>query len=403
MLIMLHDEKRKSKKMKSTAYIFVIVFCSFMLMACDTTKESFIEVIHFGMTSTGDSVSLFRLINPGGSVLEVIDYGARVVRIIVPDRNGDLEDVVPGYEDISDFESGSQRFFGALIGRYANRIAGGKFKIDNVEYQLTCNNTPNGHPCHLHGGEIGFDRVMWDAKPFQRADTVGVQFTRLSPDGEEGYPGNLNCDVTYIWTPDNTWRIEYRATTDKPTIVNMSQHCFFNLKGDAGGTILDNYLTVCADSVTVGNEGYTVTGDIVSVENTPYDYRTPRRIIDQIVQPRDSTKVLGGSSVNWIMANVNWVLMNQSGQIAEAAFLYEPQSGRTIEVKTTEPGLLIYTGQGFSDKIIGKGGKPLSKYGGLILETIHYPDSPNNPHFPSCVLRPGEEYLSVTEYRFGLK
>ncbi|GAB1416137.1 galactose mutarotase [Paludibacter sp.] len=355
------------------------------------------------MTSTGDSVSLFRLINPNGAVLEVIDYGGRVVRILVPDKNGNLEDVVPGYENINDFESGNQRFFGALIGRYANRIAGGKFSMDGVEYQLTCNNIPNGHPCHLHGGEIGFDRVMWDAEPFQQNDTVGVRFTRVSPDGEEGYPGNLNCEVTYFWTPDNTWRIEYRATTDKPTIVNMSQHCFFNLKGEAGGTILDNYLTIYADSMTPGNEGYTVTGEIVSVENTPYDYRTPRRIIDQVVQPRDSMKILGGSSVNWVMANVNWVLNNQSGQLAKAAFLYEPQSGRTIEVKTTEPGLLIYTGQGLSDKIIGKKGKPLSKYGGLILETIHYPDSPNNPHFPSCVLRPGEEYLSVTKYRFGIK
>lgn len=386
--------------MKSTGNIIVIVFLSFVLVACITTTKSSVEILHFGMTSTGDSVSLFRLTNSNGSVLEVIDYGGRVVRIMVPDKKGNLEDIVPGYENISDFESGSQRFFGALIGRYANRIAEGKIKIDSVEYQLTCNNAPKGHPCHLHGGEIGFDRVMWDAEPFQQNDTVGVRFTRMSPDGEEGYPGNLYCQVSYFWTPDDTWRIEYRVTTDKPTIVNMSQHCFFNLKGEAGGTVLDNYLTIYADSMTPGNEGYTVTGEIVTVENTPYDYKTPRRIIDQIVQPLDSMKILGGSSVNWIMANVNWVLNNQSGKLAKAAILYEPQSGRAIEVKTTEPGLLIYTGQGLSDKIIGKKGKPLSKYGGLILETIHYPDSPNNPHFPSCELRPGEEYFSVTEYSF---
>jgi aldose 1-epimerase len=383
-------------------YKIIILLFAIGLTACHKPQKLSIEVSPFGVLSTGDSVSLFRLKNAGGAYMDVIDYGCRVVRIVVPDRNGKLEDVVPGYDNIQDFETGKERFFGALIGRYANRIAGGKFKIDGKEYQLTCNNTPNGHSCHLHGGEIGFDRVMWDAEVFQNADRVGVLFSRISPDGEEGYPGNLTCRVRYSWLPDNTWRVEYEAETDKATIVNFSQHCYFNLKGEMGGTILDHYLTVYGDSITVGNEGYTATGEIVGVENTPYDFRTPHRIIDRIFQPKDTMHIFGGSSVNYIPANVNWVLRNPSKSLSKAAFLYETLSGRTLEVRTTEPGLLIYTGQGFSENIIGKNRKPMSKYGGMILETIHYPDTPNQPHFPPCVLQPGEKYHSTTEYRFGL-
>ncbi|GHU67287.1 aldose 1-epimerase [Bacteroidia bacterium] len=372
---------------------------SVLLIACHQPKKASVEVIPFGTTSTGDSVSLFRLTNANGAYMEVIDYGCRVVSIAVPDKNGNLDDVVPGYDNIRDFETGEQRFFGALIGRYANRIAGGKFKLDNVDYQLTINNIPNGYPCHLHGGETGFDRVMWHAAPFQNEDTVGVVFTRTSPDGEEGYPGNLRCEVTYSWLPDNTWCIEYAAETDKPTIVNLSQHCYFNLKGENGGTILDHYLTVYSDSVTPCNEGYTATGEIVPVDQTPYDFRTPHRIIDRIVQPKESMKIFGGCSTNWIPANVNWVLTKPA---TRAAVLYEPQSGRTLEVRTTEPGLLIYTGQGLSENITGKNDQAMSKYGGLILETIHHPDTPNHPNFPSCVLRPGEKYYSKTEYLFGI-
>ncbi|MDR1682459.1 MAG: galactose mutarotase [Candidatus Symbiothrix sp.] len=380
-------------------YQIIIFLMAILTIACNKPNSASVEVFPFGTTSAGDSVSLFRLKNASGAAMEVIDYGCRVVRINVPDKNGNLDDVVPGYDNIQDFESGSQGFSGALIGRYANRIANGKFSLDNVDYQLTVNNTPNGFPCHLHGGKMGFDRVMWQAAPFQNKDTVGLVFTRTSPDGEEGYPGNLQCRVTYSWLPDNTWRIEYTAETDKPTIVNLSQHCYFNLKGENGGTILDHYLTVYSDSVTVGNEGYTATGEIVSVENTPYDFRAPHRIIDCIFQPKEPMKIFGGCSVNWIPANVNWVLNKTA---TKAAFLYEAQSGRTLEVRTTEPGLLIYTGQGLSEKIIGKNGQAMSKYGGLILETIHHPDSPNHPNFPSCTLRPGEKYRSITEYQFGI-
>lgn len=380
------------RTIKNILFLTILV----VLFSCSEKEHSSIEVIPFGVTSTGDSVTMFRLTNPSGGSIDVVDYGCRVVRIIVPDKNGKLDDVVLGYEDIKGYETGGERFFGALLGRYANRISKGRFTLDSVEYQLPCNNTPNGFPCQLHGGDMGFDRVMWQAKPFEKHDTVGVSFTRLSPDGEEGYPGNLSCEVTYYWTPENTWRIEYRATTDKPTIVNMSQHSYFNLKGEAGGTVLDNYLTVYADSMTPNNAGYVPLGDIVPVAGTPLDFREPHTFLERIDQPNEHMRIMEGYSANW-------VLNNQSGKITKASTLYEPLSGRILEVWTTEPGLLIYTGRLLSEKIIGKKAKPLSKYGGLILETIHYPDTPNNPRFPSCVLRPGEQYFSVTEYRFGVK
>lgn len=375
-------------------YSLVLVLVVFACFSCIREKQASVDVSLFGLTSNGDSVYQYRLINPGGATMDVIDYGARVVRLFVPDRNGKLDDVVLGYDSIESYEFGSARFFGALIGRYANRIADGRFTLDSVEYQLTVNNAPNGIPCHLHGGDLGFDRVMWDATPFQEGDTVGVKFTRLSPDGEEGYPGNLDCEVRYSWTPDNIWKIEYSASTDKATIVNMSQHCYFNLKGEGGGTVLDNYITIYADSTTPNNEGFVPLGVIEPVEGTPLDFREAHTFLERIDQPNEHMRIMQGYSANW-------VLNEQSGKLTHASTLYEEGSGRVLETWTTEPGLLVYTGRLLSEDIIGKNGRPLSKYGGLILETIHYPDTPNNPHFPSCVLRPGEEYRSVTEFRFS--
>ena len=370
--------------------IFVfLIFC----FSCIPEKKASVEVIPFGQTSTGDSVFLFRLTNPGGAFMEVINYGCRIVSLHVPDKNGKLDDVVLGYDNIEAYEFGPERYYGALLGRYANRIANGKFTLDGIEYQLPCNENPNGYPNHIHGGEKGFDRVMWQAESFQNKDTTGVIFTRISPDGEEGYPGNLYCRITYSWLPDNTWRIEYMAETDKPTIVNLSQHCYFNLKGQTGSTVLDNYLMVYGDSITPNNEAYIPRGEIVAVENTALDFRQPHTFLERIDQPNEHMKIMGGYSANW-------VLNSQSGKLAKAAVVYEPKSGRSIEVSTTEPGILINTGRGLSEKIIGKKGQPATQYGGLILETIHYPNSPNNPHFPSCALQPGETYRSITEYFF---
>ncbi|MDR3219063.1 MAG: galactose mutarotase [Dysgonamonadaceae bacterium] len=351
-----------------------------------------IESSHYGTTADGDSVTLFRLTNPSGAYLEVIDYGCRLIKLFVPDREGVLDDVVLGYGSLEEYETAPERFMGCLLGRYANRIAGGRFRLDSTLYQLTCNEAPNRLPGHLHGGFKGFDRVMWQAESFSRHDTVGVRFHRLSPDGEEGYPGNLTCDVIYYWLPNNTLRIEYSATTDKPTIVNLSQHIYFNLKGRRGGTVLDNELTVAADSMTPNNKAYVPTGEIVPVSGTPLDFRDRHTFLERINQPNAHIQLMGGYSANW-------VLRNQSGQLAKAASLKEPASSRILETWTTEPGLLIYTGINLSQNIIGKYGA-LSKYGGILFETLHYPNTPNEPLFPSCTLRPTEVYRSITEYRF---
>lgn len=363
-----------------------------LLFACNGTGAR-IETEPFGVADNGDSVTLYRLINSSGASMEVIDYGCRVVRISVPDRNGVLDDVIVGYGNIDDFEHGRERFFGALLGRYANRIAGACFPLDGDTVRLDCNEMLDGQGGHLHGGTNGFDRQMWHSESFQHGDTLGIRFTRLSLDGEEGYPGNLACDVRYMWCEDNTWRIEYRAVTDMPTIVNMSNHAYFNLKGSVGGTVLDNSLIVDADSTMINNKCY-VPCKWAAVEGTPLDFRTEHTFLERIDWPNEQLAVMGGYSADWI-------LNGYDGQMRFAARLSDSQSGRSVEVRTTEPGLLIYTGRGLNDAITSKG-RQLAPYEGLILETIHHPDTPNNPSFPQALLRPDESYYSATEYRFSV-
>ncbi len=378
--------------MKKIALI-LICYIALAFTAC-REKSPTIETLPFGQLSTGEDVSLFRLKSGNGSSIDVIDYGCRIVRICVPDRNGVIDDVVQGYGNINDFERGKERFFGALIGRYGNRIADGRFMLNNKLIQLTCNEKMEEDYCgHLHGGEIGFDRVMWKGKLLKEQDRVGVKFTRISPDGEEGYPGNLNCEVTYWWSKDNVLKIEYRATTDKPTIVNLSNHTFFNLKGSDGGYVMDHVMKVESDQYLPNTKYYIPKGPMMPVVDTPFDLREPHRIDYAIDTPNEHLQTMRGFSVTW-------VLRNQTGQLAKAADLWEPRYGRGIEVWTTEPGLLTYTGRGLSNKIIGKGGKPLEKFGGMLLETLHYPDSPNHPEYPSTTLYPGQAYYSTTEFRF---
>lgn len=363
----------------------------FSLTSC--VHRANIETHFYGVTATGDSVMRYTLHNPSGAVFEAISYGCRVTRIIVPDRNKKMADVVLGYDSLRGYEQGGERFFGALLGRYANRIADGTFTIDSIHYQLPCNESPHGHPGHLHGGTMGFDRVVWQAATFQKKDTLGIVFTRLSKDGEEGYPGNLRCKVTYTWTPDNRWRIDYEAETDKATIVNMSQHCYFNLRGYQGGSVLNHVVQIDADSYGENTPWY-VPKKIESVAGGPLDFRQPHAFSERIAHPNAQMTLMGGYSADWI-------LRGYDGTLRYAATLSEPETGRQIKVFTTEPGLLIYTGIGLSEKIVGKGG-PQHKYGGLILETLHHPDSPHHPEFPTTLLRPGQHYHSVTEYLFGI-
>ena len=355
-------------------------------------KTPAVESRPFGKLSTGEPVTLYRINGGNGAYMEVIDYGCRVVSINVPDRKGNLIDVVPGYDNIGDFEKGSERFFGALIGRYGNRIAEGSFMLDGELVQLTLNENLAGHPGHIHGGEKGFDRVMWHAEPI--AD--GVVFTRVSPDGEEGYPGNLDCKVTYRFTPDNTWIANYEATTDKPTIVNMSNHTYFNLRGANAGYVMDNIMQVDADCYLPNTPWFTPIGLKEPVEGTPFDQREAATVDHALDTPCEAFNNMKGYSVTW-------VLRDYDGTLRRVADLYQPESGIGIELATTEPGLLTYTGRLFSPRVVGKGGIPVKKYGGMLLETLHFPDSPNQPKYPTTVLRPGEKYSSTTEFRFYRK
>ena len=366
-----------------------------VLTACGAGAPS-VETAPFGRLSSGEEVTLYRLSSGTGSSMEVIDYGCRVVRICVPDRSGRIDDVVVGYGDITSFETGSERFFGALIGRYGNRIGGASFPLDGDTVYLTPNETLGGCPGHLHGGTKGFDRVMWRGEPLVETDRAGVRFRRLSPDGEEGYPGNLACTVTYWWTKDDVCRIEYEAETDRPTVVNLSNHTYFNLKGQSGGYVMDHVMQVEADRYLPNDVRFVPQGPMESVEGTPFDLRKPRRVDYAIDTPNEHLRTMRGFSVCW-------VLRNQTGELARAADLWEPRNGRGVETWTTEPGLLTYTGRGLNEQMIGKGGVPLEKFGGMLLETIHYPDSPNRPEYPSAVLRPGERYNSITEFRFYAK
>jgi aldose 1-epimerase len=328
--------------------------------------------------------------------MEVIDYGCRVVGISVPDRNGTLDDVVPGYSDIRSFETGKERFFGSVIGRYGNRIDNASFTLDGATYNVGANETLAGAPVHCHGGFMGFDRVMWNAESLTEENRVGVRFSRLSPDGEEGFPGNLDCTVTYWWTNDNVLRIEYGATTDKPTVVNLSNHTYFNLKGQTGGYVMDHILQVDADTYLPNTDHFVPKSGPESVVGTPVDMREPHRVDYAIDTPNEHLRTMFGFSVCW-------VLNKPAGEFGKAADMYEPRCGRGLETWTTEPGLLTYTGRGFNEQIVGKGGKAIEKFGGMLMETLHFPDSPNRPDFPSTVLRPGEKYSSVTEYRFYAK
>ncbi len=365
------------------------------LTACDASRPV-VTTEDFGALSSGEPVTLYRLSNGTGACMEVIDYGCRIVRICVPDRDGVIGDVVCGYGDIESFEGGKERFFGALIGRYGNRISGASFPLDGETVSLTANETLGGKPVHLHGGTKGFDRVMWQGEPLVEEDRAGVRFTRLSPDGEEGYPGNLQCAVTYWWTRENTCKIEYEAQTDRPTVVNLSNHTYFNLKGDQGGYVMDHILWVNADSCLQNNAQFVPDGPAVPVEQTPFDMREPHRVDYAVDVPNEHFRLMRGFSACW-------VLRDWDGTLARAADLWEPRSGRGVETWTTEPGLLTYTGRGLNEKMIGKNGVPLEKFGGMLLETLHFADSPNRPDFPSTVLRPGERYYSSTEFRFYAK
>ena len=339
----------------------------------------------FGLMPDGKRIDIFTLKNDRGMEVCVINYGGIITSIKVPDRNGNLEDVVLGHDSLDGYLNRT-RYFGALIGRFANRIARGRFSLDGSEYQLAINNGQN----HLHGGVRGFDKVVWAA---QRIES-GVRLSYFSQDGEENYPGNLSIAVTYSLNEANELRTDYYGTTDRDTIINLTNHSYFNLAGS--GTILDHELQIQADAFTPVDETLIPTGEIRSVKGTVMDFTTPTAIGALIDSDDDQLRMARGY-------DHNFVLRGESGTLRTAARLHEPQSGRVMEVITTQPGLQFYSGNYLDGTLVGRSGRAYLKNSGCCLEAQHFPDSPNQPHFPSTILRPGEKYHHTTIYRFSVE
>jgi len=341
----------------------------------------------FGKLPDGRSIEQFTLINSSGLQVQAIPYGAIITSIRVPDRNGKFDDVVLGYDTLAPYVR-NPSYFGSIVGRYANRIANGRFTLDGKEYVLATNNAPN----HLHGGTKGFDKQVWSAKVGDATRGATVEFTYRSADGEEGYPGAVNAVVSYTLTDKNELIVEYRATTDKATPYNVSQHSYFNLTG-ASRDVLEHEVTIMADRFTPTDRTLIPTGELASVEGTPFDFRKPTTIGARI---NDSNPQLRGASGY----DHNYVLNRAGAGLVPAARVVEPVSGRVLEVSTTEPGVQFYTANTLN--AAGKAGKTYSKYFAFCLETQHYPDSPNKPSFPSTILRPGTEFSSRTVYTFSV-
>lgn len=356
---------------------------------------SSVTMTPFGQLPDGREVALYSLVNANGMKADVTNYGAIIVRLFAPDRAGRWDDVVLGHNALTDYLDASP-YFGSIVGRYGNRIAHGRFTLDGQTYTLATNNQPGGIPCHLHGGVQGFDKVLWTAEPRLVDNTPGLELRYSSKDGEEGYPGNLDVTIRYWLGNDNALRIEYHAVTDRATPVNLTQHSYFNLKGEGNGDILGHVLTLYASRFTPVNAGLIPTGELADVAGTPFDFTTPHAIGDRIAADHEQLKHAGGYDHNWVL--------DRRGEAPElAATVYEPMSGRHLEVWTAEPGVQFYSGNFLDGSRVGKSGRPYRHRAGLCLETQHFPDSPNQPSFPNTILRPGEVYRTTTIYKFSAR
>jgi aldose 1-epimerase len=344
----------------------------------------------FGTTRDRKAIEIYTLTNAHGVEMRVITYGGIITSLKVPDRAGHFGDVVLGFDTLDGYLK-DPPYFGALIGRYGNRIAKGQFTLGGKSYKLATNNGPN----HLHGGVKGFDKVVWDAVPGDDAKGISVTLSRTSPDGEEGYPGNLHATVRYTLTDKNELAIDYRATTDAATPVNLTQHSYFNL-ADTADDILGHELTIDGSRYTPVDATLIPTGELAAVEGTPFDFRKATAIGARIAVDNVQLKNGGGY-------DHNWVLDRRGSGLLPAARLVDPKSGRTLEVATTEPGLQFYSGNFLDGTITGKGGRVYRQRTGLCLETQHFPDSPNHPNFPSTTVRPGQTYSSQTVFTFGVQ
>ncbi|GAB3635924.1 galactose mutarotase [Hymenobacter arcticus] len=357
--------------------------------ATGTSASAMPTSASFGKTADGTETQLFTLSNKNGLKASISTYGGTLTSLLVPDKDGKLSDIILGFDKVDGYLSPAFRksnpYFGALIGRYGNRIAKGKFTIDGKAYQVGLNNNGNS----LHGGTVGFNQKVWAAKAGTSAEGETLTLTYLSKDGEEGYPGNLTVTVVYTLTADNALQIDYTATTDKATPVNLTNHAYFNLALGTSKDVLAHQVTIPADRYTVVDANLIPTGELKPVKGTPFDFTTPHAIGERIAQ------VPGGYDHNWVL--------NQATGQHSAATVYEPTTGRTMEVSTDEPGVQFYTGNFLDGSLTGKNGLVYGKHAGFCLETQHFPDSPNQAKFPSTILKPGATYHTTTSYTFGVR
>jgi aldose 1-epimerase len=353
------------------------------------TSDLHLSASNFQKTINGKKTNLYKLHNENGLEVAITNYGARIVAILTPDKDGNFGDIILGYDSLNGYLHGNNNYFGAIIGRYANRIAGGKFTLDGKQYSIPVNDGPNS----LHGGKKGFDSRIWTAN---QLDDQNLLLTYDSKDGEEGYPGNLKLQVLYTLTANNSLRIEYTAITDKATVINFTNHSYFNLGGPGSGKITNEVLRINADQFTPTDSTQIPTGKIKSVKGTPFDFNQFTTIGKRINEDNQQLKYAHGYDDNWIINKP------EPGKLTFAADVYDPDKGREIKVYTTEPGIQIYTGNFLDGSTSGIGGT-YNYRGALTLETQHYPDSPNHSNFPSTVLKPGKIFNSITMFKFTTK
>ena len=369
------------------------------------------KVVAFGKTKYGEKAKKFILKGAGGVVLEVSDYGGKVIRLFTPDRKGKLKDVVVGFDSPAGWDNGDP-YWGCIIGRYGNRIGKGVFKLNGKTVKLPAlNNAPAGIGCNLHGGARGWNAYVWKSAPFVKGTDVGVVFTHTSPDGDEGFPGKVEVKVTYTLTKDNVWRVDYEAVPDKDTPINMTQHVYFNFKGEAGGTIEDHLLKIAASAFTPTDKGQIPTGKVKSVAGTPFDFRKPMLIGEKINAADKDLEIGRGYDHNWVLEKSKKVKGKKCGtcgmavseKVEYAGEVCYPLNGRKVEVWTTEPCLQVYTANWCDYNQTAKNGEHLSFRCGIALETQHAPDSPNKPKWPTTIVKAGETYRTTTEFRFGVQ
>jgi aldose 1-epimerase len=375
------------KRFQILTVIMVAMIISFSSCNQSTKKKEMVKKEVFG-NYQGKEVFLFTLTNKSGNIIKLTNYGAKINWIEVPDRNGKKENITFGYDDFEATQKGDMSF-GSVVGRFANRIANGKFTLDGKEYTLPINNGPNT----LHGGPAGWHSVVWNGEILKDSQYPAVKFTYVSPDMEQGFPGTVNVEIVYTWTDKNEIVMDYRCSTDKKTVVNVTNHAYFDLHGAGNGDVLDHVLTLRASAFTPVDSVMIPTGEIRPVAGTPFDFTTPHTIGERIGEKYDQLILGKGYDHNFVLDNKEDV----------DVVVYEPVSGRMLEVITDQPGMQLYTGNFLDGTKIGHGGKPFKFRSGLCLESGHYPDSPNHPDFPTTTLNPGETLKSTTIYRFSIK